>query len=238
MTDLISIKAEVLLHAKETYPNECCGLAVVVKGKLQYKHCRNINPGKQFAIHPDDYAACADLGEIVGVCHSHVNESVNPSESDLVGIESSKVPWLIVNPDTNQHSITFPTNYKLPLLGRQFKHGTVDCLSLIRDYCSEIGIQIPDYYREDDWWLKGGDLYREKFAECGFVKVGGSEYTAFKKHDLIIMQVCSPVPNHGAIYIGDNLILQHCHGRLSSRDVYGGYWRKVTNMVLRHKDFL
>ena len=36
--------------------------------------------------------------------------------------------------------------------------------------------------------------------------------------------------------VDDNIILHHCHGRLSSRDVYGGYWRKVTTHVLRHRD--
>jgi hypothetical protein len=29
------------------------------------------------------------------------------------------------------------------------------------------------------------------------------------------------------------LILHHLHGRLSSRDVYGGYWREVTRDVIR-----
>jgi cell wall-associated NlpC family hydrolase len=48
------------------------------------------------------------------------------------------------------------------------------------------------------------------------------------------MQVASPVPNHAAVYLGDGLILHHLQGRLSSRDVYGGYWQKVTTHALRH----
>lgn len=236
---LEKIKDDVLLHAKEEYPNECCGLAVIVKGKLQYKRCRNANPGRQFMIAPEDYADCEDLGEIVGVCHSHVNESVEPSVADKIGIENTKVPWLIVNPSTGAWSITNPSGFKLDLIGREFKHGTVDCLTLIRDYyIQELNIYFPDPIREDDWWLKGQDLYRDNFAANGFVKVGGSEFKDFKKHDVIIMQVSSPVPNHGAVYIGNNTIMQHCQGRLSSRDVYGGFWRKATNMVLRHKELM
>lgn len=239
MNILEKIKDEVIQHAKEEYPNECCGLAVIVKGKLQYKRCKNISAGKQFVIDPEDYAECADIGEIVGICHSHIDESVEPSVSDKIGIEEHKVPWLIVNPKTEDYSITNPSGFKLDLIGRQFQHGTVDCLALIRDYyIQNLGITFPDPIREDDWWLKGQDLYRDNFEANGFVKVGGSEFTAFKKHDVILMQVSSPVPNHGAVYIGDNMIMQHCHGRLSSRDVYGGYWRKVTNMVLRHKELM
>jgi cell wall-associated NlpC family hydrolase len=52
--------------------------------------------------------------------------------------------------------------------------------------------------------------------------------------DCFLMQVASPVPNHAAVYLGDGLILHHLQGRLSSRDVYGGYWQKVTTHVLRY----
>jgi len=55
-----------------------------------------------------------------------------------------------------------------------------------------------------------------------------------KVGDCFLMQVASPVPNHAAIYLGDGLILHHLQGRLSSRDVYGGYWQKVTTHILRH----
>jgi len=233
-----NIKDEVIQHALDEYPSECCGLAVVIKGRLQYKRCRNTNPGDQFAIDPLDYSACEDLGEIIGVCHSHVDESIQPSDADKVGIETTKLPWLIVNPMTKDFSITNPTGFKLPLIGRKFQHGVVDCFSLIFDYYKELGITLPNPYREDDWWLKGKDMYRDNFESAGFIKVGGSEFTDIKKHDVILLQVGSPVPNHGAVYVGDGFILQHCHGRLSSKDVYSGYWRKVTNIVLRHKELM
>ena len=35
--------------------------------------------------------------------------------------------------------------------------------------------------------------------------------------------------------LGDGLILHHLQGRLSSRDVYGGYWQKITTHILRHR---
>lgn len=234
-------KNEVLQHAKEVYPKECCGLGAIVKGKLRYFKCKNIvsNPTTDFVIDPEDYAKTSDLGEIVVICHSHPSTAPNPSGSDLRSIELSKLPWLIVNPITEEYTITEPSAYKLPLIGREFNHGVVDCFSLVSDYYRyELGIELKEPYREDNWWLKGQDLYRDNFEEWGFVKVGGSEFKDIKKNDAIIMQIASSVPNHAAVYIGDNMIMQHCQGRLSSRDIYGGYWRKVTNMVLRYKDFL
>jgi cell wall-associated NlpC family hydrolase len=49
------------------------------------------------------------------------------------------------------------------------------------------------------------------------------------------MKVASSVPNHAAIYIGGDIILHHVYGRLSNRQIYGGYWRKHTTHHLRHK---
>jgi cell wall-associated NlpC family hydrolase len=53
--------------------------------------------------------------------------------------------------------------------------------------------------------------------------------------DAILMQLASPLPNHAAVYLGDQLILHHLQGRLSSRDLYGGYYLKSTARVLRHE---
>lgn len=236
---LEKIKDKVIQHAKDEYPNECCGLAVVIRGKLNYFPCKNIASGKQFVIDPLDYSHCEDAGEIVGVCHSHIDESPIPSDADKIGIEETKVPWLIVNPSNESFTITEPSGFVLPLIGREFKHGHIDCLTLIRDYYKQVlNISMPDFVRKDNWWLTGGNMYRDNFEKCGFILVGGSEYRDIKKHDVIVMQVGSPVPNHGAVYIGDGVIMQHCQGRLSSRDIYGGYWQKVTNMVLRHKELI
>ena len=49
------------------------------------------------------------------------------------------------------------------------------------------------------------------------------------------MQVLSNVPNHAAIYLGGDVIGHHLYGRLSGRDVYGGYYKKHTTHVLRKK---
>ena len=59
-----------------------------------------------------------------------------------------------------------------------------------------------------------------------------------RKGDVLLMQIASPVPNHAAIYLDDGVIMQHVAGRLSSRDVYGGYWAKHTTHVLRHRSLL
>jgi cell wall-associated NlpC family hydrolase len=43
----------------------------------------------------------------------------------------------------------------------------------------------------------------------------------------------SKVPNHGAVYLGDGRIGHHQQNRLSSIDIYGGYYQKMTSKILR-----
>jgi cell wall-associated NlpC family hydrolase len=88
---------------------------------------------------------------------------------------------------------------------------------------------------DSHWWLKGQNLYLDHFEEAGFVQ---TDTAAMREHDVLLMQVGAPVINHAAVYLGNNQLMQHCAGRLSSRDVYGGGWQRATRMVLRHQSLL
>ncbi|HXF66199.1 MAG TPA: C40 family peptidase [Burkholderiales bacterium] len=235
MIALDALVPEVMAHAARDRPRECCGLAVVRRGRLRYWPCRNIAGESEFALHPEDQAAAEDAGEVVAICHSHVYLPPEPSEADRVMCGRTRLPWLIVSWPTGAHRVIEPDGYLPPLVGRPFVHGVLDCYALVRDYYAGIGIGLRDYPREDDWWLKGANLYLDHFAAEGFVEI--DQYD-MRPHDALLMQIASPVPNHAGVIDRDGHLLHHCHGRLSSRDVYGGYWRKVTTHVLRHRSLL
>ncbi|MDR0701333.1 MAG: C40 family peptidase [Azoarcus sp.] len=238
--DLDGIVADVLEHAAQTQPRECCGLAVVQRGRLHYVACRNLAArADEFEIAPSDWAVAEDGGEIVAVCHAHIYASPEPSMADQAMCEQSALPWLIVSWPGGTCKVIEPKGWRAPLVGRAFRHGVLDCYALVRDYYREtLGIDLPDFSREDDWWLRGGDLYRENFEAAGFVQIGDGQCRDIRVHDGLLMQVASPVPNHSGVIVEGGQLLQHCHGRLSSRDIFGGYWRKVTTHVLRHRSLL
>ena len=227
-----------LAHAAKEFPREACGLLVIQKGREVYCPCRNIGVGTdQFVIHPEDYVAADRQGEIVGVFHSHPNLPPEPSQADRVACEATGLPWSIVSFPAGQWAQIKPVGYVAPLVGRQWAHGVLDCYALVRDwYVQERGIELPDFERFDEWWKRGMNLYLDNFGTAGFGVTDQTAQTDLQVGDVLLMQVASPVPNHAAVYLGDGLILQHLQGRLSSRDVYGGYWQKVTTHALRHPD--
>ena len=235
MTLPSSLKEQILQHAKDEHPRECCGLVCVVKGRRRYFPCRNLaaTPDEHFVMDPVDYANAEDKGEVVAVIHSHPTMNPKPSEADLVACEKTGLPWHIVNPLTEEWGFCEPSGYQLPYVGRVFAHGVVDCYSLCRDwYAREWGLQLRDYDRRDQWWEQGQNLYLDNFQKEGFRQIPIEE---LQRGDALLMQLSSPVPNHAAVYLGDQQVLHHVQGRLSSRDVYGGYYLKNTACALRHE---
>ena len=227
------LRAEIMQHAKAEDPRECCGLVAVVKGRQRYFPCRNIaqTPDEHFVL--DGWHEVEDKGEVVAVVHSHPKTNPAPSTADRVACEKSELPWFVVNPKTEGWGYCEPEGFELPYVGREFVHGVVDCYTLVRDwYAREYGIQLRDYDRRDQWWDHGENLYVENFQKEGFHKIPVEEVC---QGDLILMNLVSPVPNHAAIYMGDQQVLHHVQGRLSSRDVYGGYYGKSTACALRHE---
>ena len=232
-----SIKTQIRQHANSAFPHECCG---VVLDDTEYVPCRNIAAGieeQDFAIDPSDYANAEDRGIITAIVHSHPNGDHKASEADLVSCEKSGKPWYILSWPADNFGRIEPEGRVTPLLGRQFAYGVLDCLSLVIDYYKkELDVDIDYFQSEFDWWSKGKNYYQENWdswTEGAFVEI--NDHSDLKKHDILLMQVVSEVPNHAGVYLGNNMVLHHLMGRLSTEDVYGGYFEKHTVHVLRHK---
>ena len=230
-----AIQEKALTHAKEDFPRESVGLVHVVKGREHYYPCKNIAPRDEdhFILDPDDYAAAEDKGEITAVIHSHPVTNHAPSPADLVACEKSGLPWHVINPQTGFWGYCEPSGYELPYVGRPFFYGVIDCYSLIRDfYKREFSIELTDYDRKDRWWERGESMYLDHFKDEGFIEIPieGIEYGS-----VVLMHLEADVPNHGALYINDSMLLHHVQDRLSSRDLFGGYYQKNTAKVLKHE---
>lgn len=230
---------DILKHLKEEYPLEGCGLVIVFKGKYKYIPCKNTANKKtqDFVISSTEYAKAEDLGEVVCVVHSHTCYPPRPSETDLACQKQQGIPWLIVSLDENYYEqIAWINNLKeeTPLYGRKYVWHVYDCYSFIKDwYQQEFNITIPDFIREEKFWEKKQQLYLDNFEKAGFVEV---PFKDLQYGDVILLQLAGDITSHGAIYVDKNQIAHHLPNRLSSKDVYGQYYRDRTTKIVRHKD--
>ena len=236
-------KSVVMDTAIKSYPCEACGVVVALpNGKQEVIPCRNIaeDPRNFFMADYDDVAKARERGEIVAVWHTHVEIPNVPSEADRKACEASAIPFLIYTISKGEEFhlsepyVLTPSGAETDYLGRPYVEGIFDCYSLLRDYYRrEFGIHLNDYPRTESGGAKGFTRFIERYEQEGFQLVSDGSY---KPGDVFFMQVMNDsCPNHIGIYLGDEIIMHHCHGRLSKRDVYGGFWAKHTTHHLRHK---
>jgi proteasome lid subunit RPN8/RPN11 len=101
-----AVIAEMLAHAREESPNECCGLLVGRRGAVDRAvRARNLEAGPtRYLIDPQDhFAALKDARakgrQVIGAYHSHPAGAALPSPSDIA--EASGGPdflYVIVAP--------------------------------------------------------------------------------------------------------------------------------------------
>ena len=244
-----AIVQAIKAHAIAEFPNESCGL-ITADG---YVRCTNVDPKPRdnFAISDEEQAKHA----YIAVVHSHPNGPDAPTESDMRGQMSSAVPWVIVTTDGKNCLQPFAWGDQLPILpmiARPFRHGVLDCGSLIRDTYrlgkdgmanpANIGgddpapikwpfppILIPDFPRSDLWWNDKRNIYVESFERAGFTRIDGPEDGC-----VFLAQILSPVPNHGGVYLGGGLALHHLQNRLSRREPIHQWSRKYVTHWLRY----
>lgn len=224
-------------HALEMVPEEACGFILSVNGHEVVRPVKNIaeDPVNGFMIDPSEYLDVKNEGEILTVYHSHPEgQPAVASKADVAACDRLRIPYVIYYVENDRFEHIAPGT-EPPLIGRQFIWHVFDCWTLIQDYYKlKLGISLQGFAYEPGFWFKGKNHYLEGAEQAGFFRVLDSN--DMRLHDVVLMQINSTVPNHAALYIGENKILHHLLGRLSCRDVYGGYWRFVTTHIFRHKD--
>ena len=81
---MIQFLDDIEQHFSRCYPREGCGVLAVIRGDLNWFPCTNIaEDGKDFIIDSTEYMKIAQQGDIVGIVHSHPDESCKPRELDI-----------------------------------------------------------------------------------------------------------------------------------------------------------
>lgn len=229
-------KTQIIEHVKSVLPNEACGF-LVEDGFVQ---CINIHPkpNESFAISAEDYAK-AEGRSIIAVFHSHTGKNNKFSQHDIKSCKSLNTPWLMYCYGTNSWHYMDPTG-NAPYTERQWVYGVHDCYGLVRDYYkNEFGILLDDFERngEFEWTSPEWRMFESNFKEQGFIAIEGSE---LRRGDIFLMQLQATNPNHvGVLHSPETgVFYHHLLDRLSEANVYGGYWKKCTNKILRHQGLM
>ena len=216
-------KESFVKYAKKQTPDEACGLLAIIKGKETFWPCKNLAEGKFefFILDPDDWAECEDTGEVIGVIHSHPVGAATPSDTDRAACEHLGFPYYIYSIEHDHWEKLKPTGWKNPsLIGRRFIWGKYDCWSIVTDWLKENkNIDIPYWTRPK----KLKDFLKNPEFEYALPKLN------FKKQktnndiqvgDVLLFQSITGNLDHVALYLGDNMILNHNIKSLSCRQLF------------------
>jgi cell wall-associated NlpC family hydrolase len=120
-------------------------------------------------------------------------------------------------------------NYQ-SLIGRVWEYKKFDCYTLMRDYFSLLGIDLPHYKRPDN--LENCEsIFLDQMPKQGFEQINLNERLP---NDVLIMKIGTRTPMHAAILLPEERILHQRRDSLSCVEAFNAYYRKSTHSVFRY----
>jgi len=217
---------EIREHFKNEYPREGCGILTVVKGKQKWIPCTNIaEENNHFIIDTKEYLKIARTSDIVGIVHSHPDESSEPSELDINNCNALGKKYYIFSYPEMDLTVVEPEINTTDLYGREYEFGVKDCFEALRDYLKTQNIDIPPRAMfVEDYWDKEIDYFNDKtISEWNHSPVSLNE---IKENDVLIFRVFSNINNHCGVYLGNDIFYHHAENRLSCRENLYPQWKK------------
>ncbi len=221
------IKHQIKQLAHQTN-NEICGIL----SNNNLFPCKNIsnNPAHHFVLSPTDYLKVSYKEKIDGIYHSHPQ---NPefSELDKINLYNQKLKGIMYCKDDDSFHYFLPESYNNKYVGREFKIGVNDCLTLVSDYYkNELNIILPKIEREDDWYKKNPNLLNESLPP-NFKKI--SLEKAEKGNVIVFDMLQNGMPHHFGVYLGNDILLHHPRHKLSTIEVITNERKKRIPYVLK-----
>lgn len=235
------LKRQIIRLAEDSPSQEVCGFIYAGLDTTAVFPCRNValDPANRFEISSDDHLACLQLGDIIGVYHSHVTGPAEFSEgqvwTDKEVSEEAALPFYLYHLPSQSWKQHLPASYTVPLEGRRFLWGFEDCYETARHYFRQtLSIHLRDYDRDETFGPTKSDAIRENLHHEGFVQLNPST-TKIKLHDALLFDVSPRCPQHLGIFVSPQRMLHHPRKSLSHIDLIDGRWTSKLVSVLRHQ---
>jgi proteasome lid subunit RPN8/RPN11 len=182
-----------------------------------------------FVISPADYAQHEE--QIVGIWHSHLTlAGFSPLDQQVMSADI--LPWAVYcMADDSFHQCE--PEAAAPLEGRPFVFGVYDCYSLITDKLAELQVKLPAWPRGDwgEWNTPAFRPFDEQWSAIGRPVFDGK----YQEGDLLLMNLGDHVghTDHVGVFLNHREFLHHPANHLSRRQIFGSYWNKRLNWVIR-----
>lgn len=233
---------EIIQHAQEVYPHECCG-AIISDKYVRFENTAQ-DPEKNFAFSiEDEFRLMVSEKEMTqAIVHSHPDGPATPSAEDMKAQIASGLPFVLVAFENGIWEYREFGDHRLDdaLEERPFQHGVLDCGEAVRSwYWQTLAIKIPNVPRDDDWWWQEGqNIYVDSFKMQGFEQVQVVALSDLQVGDVFFYRLTkATTESHAGVYVGDDLIFHHLPGRLSRKELVGPWFHRASRWV-RHKSLM
>lgn len=228
----------IIKDLEKEQPREGCGILYSDKNQIYWAQIRNTAKDLQdFSLDKEQYLWYYTNYKIVGIVHSHVNQSSKPSNLDIINCNASGINYYIFSVPSGELTIVEPENKSIsPLLSREYYFGVWDCFQLVKDYYSStLGINIgPRPIFLNKWWEKDLDYFGEEYITSNF---NFKKIDKLEKNCVVTFRVGPvKVANHCGIYTKDGFFLHHAHERLSVEEPLERIWRKSISGIYKYEN--
>lgn len=218
-----NIKINIKKQALENPTIECCG--VIVNGETV--------PLINNSTHPSNHFQFQLQQSIDAIYHSH-QKGENFSNEDYYIAELLQKPIITYNIEKDDFEVYEPCGFRLPLMGRSYLPGTIDCISLICDYYKyKTNINIPLFWhsaRIEDFSLY--PTHQQEFITY-LIQNGFSESKKIKKHSLLLILNRQKYPFELGIVMENNNIICYNKERTKAVDLDAFLLNRPT-VILNH----
>jgi len=229
---------EAFKHSLKNADREACGIFVLDNFEFSFIPIENsfLQNDGHFIGDNEVFSENLINKKIFCLFHSHLIDSVDPSDLDIEVSESLCIPSYIFSTLSKNSSLYYPASYSPPdLYGRIFISHLQDCVTFVKDfYLNELNINLTDQNKD---WGRKGNLSNDHLIS-GLNKSFNviENIKKVQYGDILVLRPSITPFFHLAVYSKNNKMAHHPYGMLSIQElITDSTWNQVYK-VYRHKE--